>query len=426
MRKIAVLALLFAAAVSFLCGCDAGRDDLHVSDRSNRRTISFNSCKVGDTVELGRYPRLADGTEKPIKWKVIDIRDGRALLFCDCAVDFKPFQNNDTGETVTWKNSFIRKWLNNYFYNKAFNSDEKKAIIASLNSDPENLEYDVSGGEDTDDLIFCLSLDEAEACFRDADDRKRKTTAYAKANGVFVNPETECSPYWLRSSNKDCAALIAGSGKGYDSYGLRNIFTSFAVCPACYVKASDTQEEFSRPHASVFSDSLLAEIRNHIKNQEASFSMIDTSEESNRYYNELAEHKDDLRKLAEAGDSGAQFAMGFMSDDPDENYEWFRKAADKNNSSAILALGMRYFSSDDTDQAIKYYRKAADLGNPGAQCLLGNLYFDPNLGRIYGVRTDRSEGKRLLELSAAQGCKMAKGILAQFEDSDELIRTGGE
>ena len=68
-----------------------------------------------------------------------------------------------------WKKSEIRQWLNYYFYNKAFNFQEKKYIK------PFNLS-DVG----TIDKIFLLSQEEAEKYFSNNKARKCKSTGYAK------------------------------------------------------------------------------------------------------------------------------------------------------------------------------------------------------------------------------------------------------
>ena len=79
--------------------------------------------------------------EEPIKWRILSLKDGKALLLSDRILDCFPFNLND--EEVNWQTSSIRSWLNGYdsshnldgvnysgkgFLNKAFTPEEQKAI----------------------------------------------------------------------------------------------------------------------------------------------------------------------------------------------------------------------------------------------------------------------------------------------------------
>lgn len=50
--------------------------------------------------------------EQPIKWRILSLKDGKALLLSDRALDCSPF--NLTDKEVNWQNSTVRSWLNGY------------------------------------------------------------------------------------------------------------------------------------------------------------------------------------------------------------------------------------------------------------------------------------------------------------------------
>ena len=81
----------------------------------------------------------------------------------------------------------MREWLNGNFLNDVFSEAEKKQIIETTLDNPDNLDYGVEGGNDTTDMIFLLSIDEAEKYF--SSDEERKAT--------YTNGSLSC--WWLRS-----------------------------------------------------------------------------------------------------------------------------------------------------------------------------------------------------------------------------------
>ena len=97
--------------------------------------------------------------EQPIKWRILSLKDGKALLLSDRTLDCSPF--NLTDEEVNWQNSTIRSWLNGYdssqnldgvdysgkgFLDKAFTPDEQKSILPTAYTTPENRDYKTYSG----------------------------------------------------------------------------------------------------------------------------------------------------------------------------------------------------------------------------------------------------------------------------------------
>ena len=72
---------------------------------------------------------------------------------------------------VTWADSDIRVWLNGDFLNEAFTEEERNEILLSEIATPDNSTYGTSGGLDTEDWVFFLSIDETEQYFKDNSDR---------------------------------------------------------------------------------------------------------------------------------------------------------------------------------------------------------------------------------------------------------------
>ena len=123
---------------------------------SGAKTLS-SDIKVGDVVKLGVYEQDNDTSNgmEPIEWEVLDIDSGKALLVSRYALDALPYNNEFAA--VTWEECTLRKWLNDTFYNTAFNDTEKAKITENIIENPDNVVYKTEGGKDTTDRLFCLS-----------------------------------------------------------------------------------------------------------------------------------------------------------------------------------------------------------------------------------------------------------------------------
>lgn len=201
--------------------------------------ISYNN--IGDTVTFGGYEQDNDtgnGTEL-IEWVVLDTDGENVLLLSKYGLDAQAY--NTSGETVTWENSTLRRWLNETFYEAAFNEAERQAIVTVTNVNPDNERWGTSGGNDTEDMVFLLSIDETETYFADRNDTLwTEATPYAVQQGAFVSDDG-CSPWWLRSPGDDndggfCAAYVDYPPTGIVLSGYAAERNSRVVRPAVWVK----------------------------------------------------------------------------------------------------------------------------------------------------------------------------------------------
>ena len=189
----------------------------------------FERAEVGGIVKFGSYEQdnVTSNGEEDIEWKVLAKEKGKLLLISEYALDCKPY--NEEYEDVTWETSSIRRWLNGEFMRIAFTGAEQELIAEITVENSNNSEYGTKGGEDTNDKIFLLSVDEAEKYFASDEARDCALTAYAIANGAS-------GFWWLRSPGhgQDSAARV-GSDGGVVTSGYNVDFGSFAVRPALWV-----------------------------------------------------------------------------------------------------------------------------------------------------------------------------------------------
>ncbi|SEH74478.1 Listeria/Bacterioides repeat-containing protein [Ruminococcus flavefaciens] len=102
---------------------------------------------LGDVVTFGNYD-----------WYIIGKSDNGVTLLMQNNLMDKAY--NDSYANVTWATCSLRTYLNETFYNN-FSDEDKAKIVSTQNSNPDNLGYNTSGGNKTDDYIYLLSIAEA-------------------------------------------------------------------------------------------------------------------------------------------------------------------------------------------------------------------------------------------------------------------------
>jgi len=197
-------------------------------------TAETKTLYVGDVITFGKYEQdniLNNGPE-PIEWRVLAVENGRALLISKYGLDTKPY--HEKNDSITWEKCSLREWLNEDFYNKAFDSSEKSRILQVIIKNPNNRTHRTQGGKDTRDNIFLLSIDEANQYFASGDDRMCQSSDFAIENGAWVDKDNGNSEWYLRSpgnssSKAACVSLFDGhiNEYGIDSYSKRAVRPAF-------------------------------------------------------------------------------------------------------------------------------------------------------------------------------------------------------
>ena len=142
----------------------------------------------GEEVVFGKYPQGEDGAEADIAWTVLYTDKKQSLLISKYALDAQKY--NQTFIETNWKNSDIRQWLNNKFFEMAFSEKEQKAVCATNLTD-----------EKTEDKVFLLSEADANKFYGYKHYRSCQVTPFAENNGAYCN-EVGKGWWWLRTMDK--------------------------------------------------------------------------------------------------------------------------------------------------------------------------------------------------------------------------------
>ena len=215
--------------------------DVKPADKAAAPKTAAPVIKVGDCVEFGCYYQENSGDKTPIEWLVLQKSGARVLLISRYALDCEPY---DDGDNVTWENCDLRKWLSEEFLKTAFTEAEQEKIAVTKLANDNNAEFNTSGGNSTEDRVFCLSLEEAESLFEGDEARKCVPTSYAAEKGCDKSKFSlvdgrGCCSWWLRTPNRTQKDVLTTDEHG--RLGSRTLYVwdidskSIAVRPVIWV-----------------------------------------------------------------------------------------------------------------------------------------------------------------------------------------------
>ena len=173
--------------------------------------------KEGKTVKFGKYMQKNSSMED-IEWVVLKQEYGKALLMSVNILEAGISPTADYSDDdykkyiINWSANAVRKWLNNQFFNIAFNEVEKEYVmeinhntlyknenkrdwgILNFNEQKSNI-YSCN----TTDKVFVLSTEDLDTYSKSLrKNRTAKATIHASQNGLFV---TKKNGAWYTRDN---------------------------------------------------------------------------------------------------------------------------------------------------------------------------------------------------------------------------------
>lgn len=211
---------------------------------------------------------------EPISWTVINQSGNVATLLCDMILDAQAYQNEIYEGTdgnwytdvsgapantyaTSYEYSTIRAWLNDTFYNTAFNELEKALILittvdnsfATTGGDEEDIEY-YNGCKNTQDKIYLFSYADVtniaygyigKGAGGNDDQRSKIPTDYAKSQGAYVATAYGGHGRWtLRHSLGFADRILACHSGGTIGSALRSVNdVTHGVVPALRITLTE-------------------------------------------------------------------------------------------------------------------------------------------------------------------------------------------
>lgn len=239
--KRSIVLLLIVSLCFVISACD--NNPVAVAKNQTDMGKPRDQLCVGDSVAFGSYEQdnLLDNGKEVILWDVVEIDDDYALLVSKSIITSYQYHVNE--KSVTWEDSILRAWLNSRFFETAFSSSERTAIMETDLHTPSihqkyyssilgSYTYTVDALPScwTADKVFILSVDEIDKYYSTDTKRLAKPT-------VSVQLEAEDAfEWWTRTPG-----VVVGSQKIVDDNGSHDLggainTLEIGVRPAVWVK----------------------------------------------------------------------------------------------------------------------------------------------------------------------------------------------
>jgi len=141
---------------------------------------------IGEAMPFGGY-----------NWHILDIKNNEALIITEGIVEHRRY--HDAYKEITWAECSLRKYLNGEFYDR-FSAADQSRIIPVINKNYDNQWYGSRGGEDTEDRIFLLSLEEVSCKY------------FGDSSSKLYNPGKN-QRYWFERKDENNSKRIAVNNK---------------------------------------------------------------------------------------------------------------------------------------------------------------------------------------------------------------------
>ena len=205
-------------------------------------------------VHFGVFPQDADGTERPILWRVLNVEQGQAYLLSEYIL-FNSRIHPDDQAYIAFDAAFCETemfaLLNGPFEGRPLSADERESLRernhmgyvymaetsfreqAFTPAEQAMLMEDAERG-----MVFLPSAEEIkgrENGLASSEQRKAFGTAYALANGLF-RYQNGSSPYWTRSQSKSYASAVRCTKVDGDLGYIRCVVMNEGVRPAVLLR----------------------------------------------------------------------------------------------------------------------------------------------------------------------------------------------
>ena len=207
-------------------------------------------------------------------WRVLEVRDGTALLLSHDAVECEPFQTDL--RDVSWETCTLRSWLNGYgaqanasgidysgngenFLSMAFSAEEQGAILEINVRNEDNYYFGMDSGDETEDRIFLLA--ESELFIHDSSEihgfsrrdevadraKQFQPTDYAIWKGAWKEPGDRGNVFWItRTTGYTHANVVYVNESGYMyNRGILVTCRDAAVIPALVLDLDSDVYEYA-------------------------------------------------------------------------------------------------------------------------------------------------------------------------------------
>lgn len=152
-------------------------------------------AKPGDVLCFGEYNFENETDLRPMEWIVLDSGKKDLLLISRYCIDTVSYcgPSFKEGKDTIWEYSYLRNWLNDTFYTKAFSGKEKRRIIETTIATDDSANPALHKNK-----VFVLSQAQVVEFFPDESRRRGFPTPYAVQRGAGIDQRGKTVWWWTR------------------------------------------------------------------------------------------------------------------------------------------------------------------------------------------------------------------------------------
>lgn len=189
----------------------------------------FQPRVLSEISDAGQRLYFGTYSGSPIIWRVLEQKDGTALLISENGLQIMNYHKSRNGWTVDyapWEKSDLRAWLNGEFLRSAFTEQEQELLCRTTLATPDNSRWTqgkewlekVEGGSPTEDLVWIPGIQEVECLFSSPEDRTAGITSADQYHYASCwEADWKCF-WWLRDPGKYDASASCVMPNGEISY----------------------------------------------------------------------------------------------------------------------------------------------------------------------------------------------------------------
>ncbi|MBP3542098.1 MAG: hypothetical protein J6K72_09860 [Clostridia bacterium] len=201
--------------------------------------------EFGSIVTYGQYEQDEDleNGQEPIEWLVLETKGEKVLLLSKYCLETLVFSDDPNRLACPWGKSSIRTWMNQDFVKAAFSEAEKDQILETTvkNHNPHGVK---GGGDDTLDLLFLLSREEAIHYMPEMKDRIAYPTRHAIAAGCEVGKKNSAGYWWLRTPGaSDLDVQVVRPTGQIGTHGKQRVWSKINTVRPCMWVSMDAFRE---------------------------------------------------------------------------------------------------------------------------------------------------------------------------------------
>jgi len=189
--------------------------------------------QVGEIIAFDRF-----------NWRILDVQDNMALIITEEIVEQRAYHSKY--KDTIWPDCEVRNYLNGEFYDR-FDETNKSRILETAIKNMDNPWYGTKAGNESQDKIFLLSLDEVCRYFGDSTEKlyNRGNNRYWKKNDENNRKRLarfaaahSCWWWWLRSPGRHnrLAAYVHGTDGCVGVNGNNVTNGGGGIRPAMWIK----------------------------------------------------------------------------------------------------------------------------------------------------------------------------------------------